>query len=280
MVKRAQVAVALVVTMAVSAVLPSASVFAAEQTITIPTVAAADDPMVPSPSGDALASTVGVNLKAPLNDAATQVDSAAAMGGLPTGYTWRVTVPATLCEGAQIKSLRVRTNTTADVDDAGSGVVVATYPIASGVINTNYGVNGGLGEDMNTWMPALSGAPTPAIDRGSEAGGMFWPANLGLAGQLDGTWDISGAQPGDQFGIFVEHLFFGAATEGVQTTIESAQIIYDDANCAIAVDTTPDNEGSNPVPTLPDTGDSMFVPAIFSIALLLAAGMIFRISRP
>lgn len=266
MINKAHVAVVFLVTMVVSVILPPASVFAAEQTITVPTIVAADDPIVPNPLGDMPASSAGVNLKAPLNDTATQVDDAVTMAGLPTGYTWRVAVPTTLCEGAQVTGLRIRTNTAADVDDAGSGVIMASYSVASMAINTSYSVNNGLGEDLNTWMPALSGAPSPAIDRGSEMGGMMWPADLGLAGQLDGTWDISGAQPGDQFGIFIEHLFFGAATEGVQTTIESAQIIYDDAGCVSAE-------------SLPDTGDDMLVPIVSSIALLFIAGFMIRISR-
>ena len=101
MINKAHVAVVFLVTMVVSVILPPASVFAAEQTITVPTIVAADDPIVPNPLGDMPASSAGVNLKAPLNDTATQVDDAVTMAGLPTGYTWRVAVPTTLCEGAR-----------------------------------------------------------------------------------------------------------------------------------------------------------------------------------
>ncbi len=219
----------IIITLLVASTLSPAPVQAASQSITVNPFAASDDPLTRLNDNSVVpASSQGLQLLPPLNDAST--DFSSYTGGAPDGFTFRVTIPP-LCEGAMITGLRIRTDTTADNSGPGGGILLGAYRGSDLTVIEDYIINNGYGEDANTWLQALSGNPAPIISRGNELGSIIYPADLGIEGMLDGTWDISGAQPGDQIGILIEHLFFAAGTDTVQTIISAVDIIYDDAGC-------------------------------------------------
>jgi len=200
---------------------------AASQTIQLNTTIANDDPFITA--GDIRVTDTGVELKEPFNTTNTQSDSLDSNNTSgPWGYTWHITMP-TLCSGAQIQSMRLITDTQTQNETPLSGVFLALYGGSDNLVfRSNYTINNGKGEDLDTWFPAPFA--TPAIDRGIGDNGEF-PAALGLAGQLDATWDLSAYTAGDTLGIYLQHWFNGSTTIA-QTTIQSVQLTYDDANCS------------------------------------------------
>ncbi len=205
----------------------AAPTHAASQTIQLNTTIANDDPYITA--GGIRATDTGVELKEPLNTTTTQSDSLDSNNTPgPWVYTWHITMP-TLCNGAQIQSMRLITDTQTQNETPLSGLFLALYGGSDSLVfRSNYTINDGKGEDLDTWWAAPFA--TPAIDRGIGDNGEF-PAALGLAGQLDATWDLSTYIPGDTLGIYVQHWFNGSTTIA-QTTIQSVQLTYDDANCS------------------------------------------------
>lgn len=218
-----------IVVLLLLSVMPANTIQAAPQSVQLETVIASDDPSI---SG-VLASDTGVVLSTPFSNIATQVDAAQSM---PWGYTWRLSIPA-LCEGAVIQSIQLVTNTEtedeegAEGDGMWNGIFLALYSTDSSIgFMDGYTIT--EGEDLNSWTPALYGIPTPAIDRGIADGPLF-PADLGVAGGLDATWNVSGYDFSEPIGVYIQQMVSGTTT--TQTTIESVMLTYDDAGCATSV---------------------------------------------
>lgn len=188
-------------------VMPAKTLYAAAQTVAVPTQIASDDPHFNSDISSPTAAGTGVSLQLPLNSTTTPLDDASVMSGMPNGYTWRLAVPE-LCSGAQLTSLRIVTNTTAVDEEPTSGLLLGLYSSNNLTMLGSYSINGGNGEDGQTWIPALFGTDAFGIDRGTNGSfgpNLTFPANLGMAGTLDGTWDISGITPGEPIGIYIQH---------------------------------------------------------------------------
>lgn len=218
-----------IVVLLLLSVMPANTIQAAPQSVQLETVIASDDPLV---SSSFTASDLNVSLSTPINTTTTQLDVASSS---PWGYTWRLSIP-TLCEGAAIQSIRIATNTeTEDEEGAASdqfnGIFLALYSTDSSIgFMDGYTIS--EGEDLNLWGPAVFGIPAPAIDRGIAIGPLF-PADLGVAGDLDATWDVSGYDFSEPIGVYIQQMVSGTTT--TQTIIESVTLTYDDAGCATSV---------------------------------------------
>lgn len=214
--------------------LPVQSASASTKSVPLTTVVASDDPMIDG----TLVSATGVNLTVPLDTVTTRQDSSDGA----YGYTWRVALPI-VCTGAKLLNIRVATNTTAQNEEVTGGILLALYSGNDLAANNQYIVN--HGEDGLSWMPALFGFNTYVIDRGLGDGVNTFPAGLGYAGPIDGTWDISGYNSGDPLGIYVQQWIAG--TTVAQTTIQSITLTYDDTDCATSsgADNLSSNNGSN-----------------------------------
>lgn len=79
-------------------------------------------------------------------------------------------------------------------------------------------------------MPTPTGIVASSIDRGTGDGTTYFPASLGANGPLDATWDLSSTVVGNQVGIFVDH-WITSNTATIQTTVQSAELSYDDSSC-------------------------------------------------
>ncbi|MBP9738505.1 LPXTG cell wall anchor domain-containing protein [Candidatus Saccharibacteria bacterium] len=247
-----------------------ATAYAATQTVVVPTQAVSDDPHINSDVLSPMVSAMGVNLQAPLNNTTTPLDDASLMPA-PSGYTWRLVVPE-MCEGAQLESLRIVTSTLAVDEEPTTGLFLGLYGSNNLTMLSSYSVNSGNGEDGNSWVPSLFSTDAPVIDRGTT--GSFgpattFPANLGMAGTLDGTWDISGYTPGEPLGVYIQHWLSGDLTTA-QTTIESVTLTYDDAGCASSV--SGGSESSDAAQAgLAATGDNTSTSTIVAVALLISS---------
>ncbi len=220
------------------AVIPIPKANAATKTVELSTTPASDDPYAvlgaPNVSG------TGVDLIIPPSATTTQLDDASTMSGTPTGYTWRVTMPE-LCDGAQIQSVRVVMDVEAAAETGYSGVISAIYSGSDDMFfRDNYTIN--EGEDVQAWSPAPW--PAYAIDRGIEDDG-FFPANLGVDGTLDATWDLVDYNPSDTLGIFIQHWLTGTTT--AQTTIQSVTLSYDDSECDQPTEVLTNPQSSAPI---------------------------------
>jgi len=210
-------------------------------------------------------------LQSPLNDTTTQINDASLMDNSPRGYTWRLEIPE-LCSGAELLSLRIVTETTAEDEEPTTGVILTPYRVNNLTMFDEYIINGGNGEDTNTWVPALFAEDSPAIDRG--ASGSFgpnptFPADLGMNGTLDGTWDISG-YPADQgLGVYVQHWMAGD-TATAQTTIQSATLTYDDSGCSLTNSRDADSSTDSEQAELAGTGENTYVIAALSLLLAIS----------
>jgi LPXTG-motif cell wall-anchored protein len=131
----------------------------------------------------------------------------------------------------------------------------------------NYQINNGLGEDGNTWIPALSGTPTPIVDRGN-AGGPLYPANLGIVGQLDATWAITDFSSSG-YGIIMQH--WAQPVTEMTTQIQSVELLYDDAGCTTATATQATSSDSPNVSTLALTGENKGTFLIIGAVVVLAS---------
>lgn len=259
----------------VFSVLPASVVHAATQTVSLTTTAASDDPHINGDVGSPTVSSLGVNVQNPLNNTTTPLDDASVMVN-PHGYTWRLSVP-NLCSGAELLSLRLISQTSAENEESTSGLFLVPYRTSNLTMLDSYTINGGNGEDSNTWVPAIFGYSAPGIDRGT--GGVIgpfttFPANAGMQGTLDGTWNISGHPVNEPIGVYVQHWMEGDTTTA-QTTIESATLTYDDSGCNSA-STTANSTNSDAEDELAGTGVSAYAVTVLAGALVLAGLSIRR----
>lgn len=239
-------------------VLPPHQVSAAVKTASLSTVPTSDDPII---SGGVSVSSTGVDLVSPLDEKSTRQDTGM---GRPYGYTWRISLPQ-LCSGAKLQKVRVVTDTVAQNEEPGGGILLGLYD-SNGMID-NYTIH--EGEDMNTWY---LGFDAPVVDRGLSDGTIF-PADLGYSGQLDATWDISDHVAGEQLGIYIQQWLIGDTQ--AQTTIQSVELTYDDSGCAATASADGVNSGRNndieeAAPKLVATGVNLNTMRLLAATILLA----------
>lgn len=250
---------------------PARIAHAATKVVIVPTQAASDDPHLNSNPSSPTLGTMGVELQSPLNDTTTQISDASLMDNSPHAYTWRLDIPE-LCSGAELLSLRITTQTVAEDEEPTTGVFLNPYRVNNLTMFDGSTINGGNGEDANTWVPALFATDSPAIDRGTS--GSFgpyttFPADLGMNGTLDGTWDISG-YPADQgLGVYVQHWLAGD-TATAQTTIQSATLTYDDSGCSLTNSGGADSNSDSEKAELASTGENTSVIAALSLLLVIS----------
>lgn len=229
-----------------------------------------DDPHINNSTDAPTLSMSGVELQTPLNATTTNNDDAATMENV-YGYTWRVVMPD-ICEGAQITGIRIATNTSASTESSVSGILLAVYGTQDFTVYDQYTIT--EGEDGQNWLPPLYSMSTPVVTRGI-GDDTYFPANLGVAGALDATWDITGYTPGDPLGVYIQHWLGG--TTVAQTAIETAELLYDDAGCGSPTDdedepgdASPTSNGS--VSTLANTGTPRgLLLAVISLTLLMGS---------
>ncbi|MBP6880355.1 LPXTG cell wall anchor domain-containing protein [Candidatus Saccharibacteria bacterium] len=232
------------------------NVSAATQTLQLNTTTANDDIHIADESSQ-LVSELGVVITDPSNNIATNLDDRSSAEP-PAGYSWRADL-SSLCTGAQIQNIRLTTNTIAQNEAAVGGVFLGLYNTNDLVLLNNYTI--ATGEDGNTWLPVAFGQSSFAtVDRGLGDGVNFFPASLGYAGRLDATWDITGYNQ-DDIGIYIQQ-WIGGQTTTAQTTIETAELTYDDAGCASQASasqtTSSAPEGNAPTSAqLPATGSNI-----------------------
>ncbi len=222
--------------------LPVPQAHAATKTVELSTTPASDDPIF---DGDTAATEAGVTIEAPLNDTMTPVDDEASAAS-PNGYTWHAPIPE-LCVGSTITGVRVKTNSAVEDEAPISGIFLATYDVSTLNIFDQYSINDNKGEDLQLWWPGQFAAP--AVDRGIGDGQSLFPASLGFNGPLDATWDLSGNNPSDGIGIYIQHWINGinqGSTTTAQTTIQSVTLSYDDSGCS-----GPSRELTSPVSSQP-----------------------------
>lgn len=254
--------------------MPVQAAYASQQIVTVPTQSASDDPQVVE-NGVVLGSfgDLGVNLQPPLNDTTTPLDDASLMTPAPNGYTWRFTLPE-LCNNAELISLRIVTDTVATDEEPVTGVLMGIYGSDDLALFDSFDINNGNGEDGSTWLDALFGTSLPVVDRGAAGTWITvptFPGDLGMDGTLDANWDISGQDVNEPLGIYIQHWLAGD-TATAQTTIQSAQLTYDDEQCSEQTDLT--NVDKEAQPTLANTGVNIEIISYLSIAIFALSFML------
>ncbi len=273
----AYLAVAVVLSLVFIFSITSTGVSAASKTISLDPTAntTIDDVRVGADESASKASESGVILEDPLDDRTTNVDVRGVES--PHGYGWRVSFPE-LCSGAQLQSIRLVSNTEAQDEEAIGGIFLAAYRTDNLVLLSDYSIN--IGEDGSTWLQAVTGQPdVPVVDRGLGDGVNTFPAGLGYAGVLDAVWDISDYDQ-DSLGIYIQQWIGGNTS--AQTTIQSVDLTYDDANCvstasqASASDTSNDTTNSAQLAATGTNTDSI---NLIATTLLITSATTFVMKR-
>lgn len=256
-------------------VIQVAGVYASPQSAGPSLEPSSDNPHVNSSVSSPLVQSLGVAMPGGNTTNSTPLDDASVMGNQPNAYTWRLNLSG-ICSGAQLQSLRIITQTSATNEEPTSGLFLGVYGSNDLTMLDSYSINSGLGDDSDPWISPMFGFSSPTIDRGtSGTTGPYttFPANLGMNGTLDATWDLTGLNTQDPIGIFIQH-WLSSGTTTAQTTIQSATVTYDDAACTINTSTTT----SQPSATLASTGQSLFSIYAIVTALVLPA-IIFATGR-
>lgn len=253
---------------------------AATQSVVVPTTAASDNPHINNDITSPDIRSTGVMTPGSNTAASTPLDDASSMGGSPNGYTWRFDLSG-ICSGAQLQTLRVVTSTITDTTpEPTSGVFLGVYGSEDLTMLNTYTINGGLGEDSNTWVQSLFSFEAAVIDRGTSGTvgpTTTFPADAGLAGQLDATWSLTGLDSGDTLGLYVQHWLAGNTT--AQTAIQSVELTYDDAGCIGELTDAEVESTDVPSEQLAESGQAstqMFITAL----ALLSLGSVTLVHKP
>ncbi|MCA9331186.1 hypothetical protein KC957_03985 [Candidatus Saccharibacteria bacterium] len=136
-------------------------------------------------------------------------------------YAWDVDLTQPPCTNAQLTGLHIIADTVADTEGDPDGVTLA--------VMTD---DGGGATPLLTYSPPVSGQ-----DSGTGIGRLNTSTpnpptilDLGIAGPLETTWDLTGYDTNDPLSIVVSH-DAQDGTVGEQTTLSTVELTYDDANC-------------------------------------------------
>ena len=271
----AYLAVAVVLSLVFIFSITSVQVSAASKTVPLDTAAASEDIYTGADESSPKATDFGVNLATPLDSKTTRLDDGDVSG--VSGYNWRANFPK-LCSGAQLQSIHLVTDSSAQNETGLSGIFLAVYRTDNLVPINNYSIN--VGEDGNTWAPTAFGQATiPFVYRGIGDGVNTFPASLGFDGRIDAVWDITGYEQND-VGIYIQQIVDNSVT--AQTTIESIDLTYDDTNCvraasqASASDTSNDTTNSAQLAATGTNTDSI---NLIATTLLITSATTFVMKR-
>ena len=246
---------------------------AQSQSAELPLTVSSDDPHINSDVNSSTITGLGVATPGGNTVSGTPRDDASLITG-PNAYTWRVDLSG-ICTGAQLKSLKIVTQSDTTDEEPTSGIFLGVYGTSNLTMFDSYSINGGMGEDSNPWISPMFGTPGPVVDRGKTGTtGPFttFPADLGMEGELNATWDLTNVNRQEPLGIYIQHWLSGDLTTA-QTTIESITLSYDDAGCA----TTPTIAPSQSLSTLAATGQNQL--PIFLLVALLTLPAVTYIAR-
>lgn len=210
-------------------------VSAATITTTVPVIPASDDPeiiMGNKPSG------MGATMAIPTDNTITTVNA--------DGFefsTWRINV-ASICQEAEIKSLRVISNSTAvDPNDDEDGVMLFAYTNSGGTMLAIHQPNYTIA--IGDTLPPSSGQDIGPY-RGSKAGS----GTLNIAGPMDVTYKNLAVGTSSIVGIGILNDASNTTTS-ITSSISSAEIVYDDTACP-DTNSAPTITSPSPV-TIPST---------------------------
>ena len=144
-------------------------------------------------------------------------------------YTWRLPeLTDSICSHAQLTSLHITANVTADTEGNPDLSALMLYRIdGSSQYNLgDYTVQQGVDYATSTGFftpPDNDGVYGAVRGSASVFGGQ-------LTGQLEATWDLSSYDPTDQFGIMVQQDSQDGSVN-LRTAIQDVELTYDNANC-------------------------------------------------
>lgn len=173
-------------------------------------------------------------------------------------YTWRLSLTEPLCSAAKLESIRLSSMTSVgNAGDPDLAALMLYRADGSDQYNLgNYTVTSGFDYSIGTGFatpPNNIGIKGVVRGTADELGGV-------LPGALDATWDVSGLPLNSQFGIMIQQDSENDTTD-LQTTVETAELTYDDSDCNPVAPTV------TPNPRTPKTGDAVSIVVATAVAV-------------